>query len=174
MQTTSNPPNLLLLRAIVAAVGERTSPPWWRTTLLTDVGLRISARVFPRTALEAAVKSVAMVAQRDHDERVGADRFHLFRLPSQTERELWASLSQDHTRSEIGVLLNGDRQGLLDRLEVIAGEQRVEATDGPIRIGSVSDIRKPEFISRCAAHYLASVAYGTRRFPYFEAPEAGR
>jgi len=171
---TSNLQTLLFLRAVVAALGERATPPWWRTTMLTDVGLRICGRVFPRTALQAALKSVTLFAQHDHDERVGANRYHLFRLPAQGERALWSDLLQGSGPAEIGALLNGDRQVLLDRLELIAGAQKVEAAEGPIRMGTADELENPDAIARCAAHYLASTAHAARRFPYFEPAEAGR
>src|ERR1035441_5172799 len=77
------------LRSIVAAVGERTTPAWWHTRILTDVGLRVTGKVFPRTALTTALKSVSHVAQVDHDQRVGSDRYHLFRLPPEIECDLF-------------------------------------------------------------------------------------
>jgi len=42
---------LLLLRTIVAALGERTAPPWWRTRFLTDVGLCNCADLSPNRCL---------------------------------------------------------------------------------------------------------------------------
>src|SRR5438128_9303831 len=60
---------ILLLRLIVATLGERATPPWWKTQFLTDVGMRSMARIFPRTALSAALNSVSIVAREDHDRR---------------------------------------------------------------------------------------------------------
>ena len=64
----------LLLRTIIAALGERVTPPWWRTQFLTDFGLRTIARVFPRTP--SMVNGIAFKARQ-------ADRLAFFeqRLP---------------------------------------------------------------------------------------------
>jgi hypothetical protein len=71
-----------LLRAIIAALGERASPPWWRTQFLTEIGLRTVGRIVPRTAVPAAVVSTSIAARAEHDRWIGVGRrFHLFRLP---------------------------------------------------------------------------------------------
>jgi len=44
---------ILLLRTVVAMLGERILPPWWRTQFLTDFGLRALTRVFPIVVIEA-------------------------------------------------------------------------------------------------------------------------
>ena len=86
--------NILLLRTLVATLGERTSPPWWRTQFLTDFGLRTLTRVFPRTAPSAALSSVVIAARDDHDKRIGIGRrYHLFRLPSNMEHALATRLT---------------------------------------------------------------------------------
>ena len=54
---------ILLLRTVVVALGERTTPPWWRTEFLTDVGLRFMGKVFPRTAASAGLNSVLLAAR---------------------------------------------------------------------------------------------------------------
>src|SRR6266566_8935669 len=78
---------LVFLRTIVAALGERTTPPRWRTQFLTDFGLRALARVFPRTPVHAALDSVFVAARLEHDQRIGLGwRCHLFRLPESAER----------------------------------------------------------------------------------------
>src|SRR5262245_40492838 len=86
---------ILLLRTIVAMLGERTTPPWWRTQFLTDVGLRALTRVFPRTAASAALNSVLIVARGDHDKRIGVGgRYHLFRLPASMEHAVMLLTSE--------------------------------------------------------------------------------
>src|SRR5260370_1713187 len=80
---TENIRNILQLRRIVAALGERTTPPWWRTQFLSEFGVRALTRVFPRTSASAALNSVLIAAREDHDKRIGiGGRHHLFRLPA--------------------------------------------------------------------------------------------
>src|SRR5881628_1017915 len=92
---------ILLLRLIVAALGERSTPPWWKTQFLTDVGMRAMSRIFPRTALMAALNSVSIVAQEDHDKRIGVGgRYHLFRLPTLLEHAIASALSERSVQLE--------------------------------------------------------------------------
>jgi hypothetical protein len=160
------------LRTIVAALGERTAPPWWRTTLLTDVGLRIGARVFPRTAASSALKSVFHAAQIDHDQRIGSNRYHLFRLPPDLERDL---ISERFTaKHAIEDLLRTDVDGLLTLLQSIADGKKPGREGGPVRIGSLDEVRDRSWVPMCAAEYLSAITTGVRRFPYFESSERHR
>jgi hypothetical protein len=156
------------LRAIVAAVGERTKPAWWHTNTLTDVGLRVTGRVFPRTALLAALKSVSIAAQLDHDQRVGRDRYHLFRLPPEIECDIFGPLINRQELREIETAIITDHRGLIACLGRIAEHEKVRPGEGPVRIGSLSDLGTDKWTSVCAAQYLASVESGIRRFPYFD------
>ena len=72
---------IIRLRLLVGALGECVSPPWWPTQFLSEVGVRRLAQIFPRTPLRAALESVALAAQHDHDRRVGSHLVHLYRLP---------------------------------------------------------------------------------------------
>jgi hypothetical protein len=167
--------DLLLLRFLAAAIGEQTNPPWWRTNFLSSLGLRTTARLFPRTALPAALKSVSAAACMDHDTRIGVGgHCHLFRLPQPVEQSLAAAASDEALHSEFAKLAQEGQKALIKRLEDIAAGRRADPAEGPVRLGPAKDIGAPDSIARMAAHYLASIAYGIRRFPYFEAPEGGR
>ena len=162
------------LRAVVAAIGERTDPPWWHTNVLTDVGLRVACHVFPRTALRAALKSVSVVAQLDHDRRVGRDRYHLFRLPPEIERNLFGSPFDAFDNEHLEVPISADLKTLVTSLKRISDLKDASATEGPLKIGTAHDLGNDEWIPVCAAQYLASVETGVRCFPYFDLPEPGR
>jgi len=162
------------LRAVVAAIGERTDPPWWHTNMLTDLGLRVAGRVFPRTAVQAALKSVSVVAQHDHDQRVGWDRYHLFRLPPEIERNLFPPPADSLDIRYIEVPISADLTALITSLKGIAALKETIATEGPVKIGTVNDLNNGEWIPFCAAQYLASVETGVRCYPYFGRPEPSR
>jgi hypothetical protein len=164
--------NLLLLRATVAALGERMTPPWWRTQFLTEVGLRTTVRVFPRTAVSAAIQSVVAAARADHDKRIGTGkRYHLFRLPASIEQAITPAMQEEDFGSEIAELIKGGRDAIISRLEALAGNRAVPAAEGPVGLGPPSRIAQERALQEMAAHYLAGLAYGNRRFPYFEEPE---
>ena len=162
------------LRAVIAAIGERTDPPWWHTNMLTEVGLKVAGRVFPRTALQAALKSVWVVAQHDHDQRVGPDRYHLFRLPPEIERNLFPTPADALDIQHIEVPISADLTALITSLKEISALNEARPTEGPVQIGTVNDLSNDEWIRICAAHYLAAVEGGVRCYPYFERLEPTR
>ena len=73
---------------------------------------------------------------------------------------------------EIEAAVVADLKGLITYLERIAGHEKVGPGEGPVRMGSFSDLSNAKWISVCAAQYLASVGSGIRRFPYFDRPKA--
>jgi hypothetical protein len=135
---------ILLLRTIVAMLGERTTPPWWRTQFLTDVGLRALTRVFPRTAASAALSSVLMAARVEHDKRIGlGGRYHLFRLPGSLEHGVALLLSEEAFATQTGALVSKGRDDLIHELATMARGREGTTGEGPIRLGSSASIAEP-------------------------------
>jgi hypothetical protein len=163
---------IALLRLIIAALGERATPPWWKTQFLTEVGMRSMNRIFPRTALSAALHSVAIAARDDHDKRIGVGgRYHLFRLPTSIEHSVASALSEESISSDASSIMKEGRDGLIKALEVWANERAVRATDGPITLGKSENLAKAAVIQELAALYLDSFRAGRRVFPYFQDSE---
>jgi hypothetical protein len=164
--------DLILLRAIVAALGERVAPPWWRTQFLTDVGLRALGRVFARTSICAAFRSTSVAARADHDKRIGIGRrYHLFRFPVHLEQGTAALIKDDPFCSEVTALLKAPQDVLLQALAVTAKSHKVVAAEGPIRIGPAERLLEPSALEAIASHYRTSIETGRRVFPYFEGNE---
>jgi hypothetical protein len=160
---------ILRLRILVATLGERTSPPWWRTQFLKEVGLRAMGRVFPRTAVAAALKSVTIAARAEHDKRIGVGgRYHLFRLPTALEQSLAAVMSEDEFRSQTGAVIAKEQEGLMRELAVMANGRRISPAEGPVRLGSVPRLDEKAGVEELAAHYRSSFETNRRTFPYFE------
>jgi hypothetical protein len=163
---------LALLRALVAALGERLNPPWWRSQFLTEVGLRAMGRLFPRTVVSASLSSVTIAARADHDRRIGVGRrYHLFRFPATLEPMIIDAEKSDSFNAEVFKVLNRPLNGLVESLTVLANDRRVKPTDGPIRLGAPQRLFEVSGIEEIAAHYRASVEASRRAFPYFEAAE---
>jgi hypothetical protein len=163
---------LALLRAVVAALGERASPPWWRTQFLTDAGLRAVSRIFPRTAAAAAVRAASIAACAEHGRLTGAgNRYHLFRLPPDIEQAIDANLSDPASDAALSVLLKESTDALLRQLEGLAGDRVPKGGEGPISIGASDHLRTGRAVSEFAAHYAAAFSQGHRRFPYLERSE---
>ena len=124
--------DLLLVRLIVATLGERSSPPWWKTQFLTDVGMR-SMCIFPRTALAAALNSVTIVAREDHDKRIGVGgRYHLFRLPTTMEHAMVSALSEESVQVNVMAMMKEGPGGLKKALEAQANGRTVRGAEGPV------------------------------------------
>lgn len=167
--------SLVILRAVVAALGERATPPWWRTQFLTDAGLRAIARVFPRTAVAAAVRSASAAARPEHDRLIGVDkRYHLFRLPTEFERSIEDHFVEPARQAALADFLKSGTDALVGELKRISNEHTVSSAAGPVSIGPVDSVRSGRAIPEFAAHYLAAFSQGSRWFPYVEEREGKR
>lgn len=160
----------LRLRAIVLALGEDPAVQWWRTQFFSAAGLRLLARIYPRTQWPAAVESASVAARTIHDQAIGRGQvYHLFRLPDHIEREIAASSGQAGPLWEelTPALGNKDVLGALLKKVAATGDK---PQVGPFCIGKVKDINRSESSKRAAALYAAAFDAGQKVFPYFEAP----
>ena len=157
------------LRLHVAALGERLTPPWWRTEFLSSTGLRYVQRLFPRIYLAAALESATVAARRDHDANIGRRSFHLFRLSAHMERQLTDLI---RTEGALGESIVSDTPAqLIEMLEALTlSEARLVGT-GPRLVGSINDITKPTTVNRLASLYAYAARKGERVYPYFEATD---
>ena len=155
------------LRLHIAVLGERLSPPWWRTEFLSPTGLRIVQRLFPRIYLAAALESATVAARRDHDANIGRRSFHLFRLSAHMEHQL-ADLTRFEGAFADSTITDAPPQ-LIEMLEALALPAATWVGTGPRLVGSVNDISKPMTIGRLASLYAYAARKGERVYPYFEA-----
>jgi hypothetical protein len=155
------------LRLHVAALGERLSPPWWRTEFLSSTGLRYVQRLFPRVYLAAALESATVAARRDHDANISRRSFHLFRLSAHMERQLADLIRTEGAFADYPV--PDISAQLVEMLEALAFPEATLTGTGPRLVGSVNDINKPTTINRLASLYAYAARKGERVYPYFEA-----
>jgi len=161
----------LLLRTIIAALGERVTPPWWKTQFLTDVGLRTVARVFPRTPICVALDSAFAAARLEHDRRIGlGKRYHLFHLPDDVERAIQGVIPEATFAAHATTLVASGANELMHRLASIASGSKGPTVDGPIWLGSIARTTGSPNFTALAAHYWSSFDSGRRVFPYFTEP----
>jgi hypothetical protein len=164
------------LRALVLALGESVPSPWWKTSFMSETGLRFLERLYPRSFFHAAVHAAGKAACDIHDRAVGRiGVYHLFRLPESLEAEVHAILpSQDEdffTRFRARL---GKPAELLEMLMTLgAGDAGQDAGPGPRRIGAVADLMTLPTFSRTASFYYGAFSRGKPGFPYFSAEKNG-
>jgi hypothetical protein len=173
MDETATPHPLLMLRlrAIVLALGESASPPWWKTTFFTTPGFGILERLFPRTSLKAAVHAAGKGAGGVHDRAAGkAGVYHLFRLPETLEIELHRfhpSPSDEFFSALRGALSRPD--ALAPLLASLCRGEVAAAKQGAVRLGPESLLMTTAGIGKTAAAYQAAFAANKPCYPYFAA-----
>ena len=161
----------LQLRILVLALGEVATPPWWRTNLLSATGRRFCERLFPRSALAAALHASGKAACVVHDEAIGTRGvFHLFRLPEHIERDIREQLMDTGSSAHCikGDLDDGDE--MLKRLQEI-GQGAKDAHVGPRKVAVADELDDPKTYARMAALYLSAFRNSERTFPYAEVTE---
>jgi hypothetical protein len=153
------------LRIAVGFLGEKAQGGWWDSAFLNSTGFRYLQIVYPKTSASAAVTATSDAACRAHDERIGRGRVaHLFRLNEQTEVKVRFQLAGLKPEDVARLCSHESALGVL--LETAATAKAVE-TSGPVQVGTLKHLGKPEAIAQLAAVYAVGFRTGTRVFPYF-------
>ena len=130
------------------------------------------SRIFPRTALSAALTSASIVAREDHDKRIGVGgRYHLFRLPTSIEHTMAPALLEESLQSQATAFLKEGNDGLLKALEAQANGRAVRSAEGPVMLGKSEHLGKLMGLQEVAAYYRDSFKLNRRAFPYFQDTE---
>ena len=158
-----------LLRCVVGFLGEQKQGAWWDCGFLDSTGIRFLETTFPRTARSAAVRSTCEAAGIVHDAAIGRLRtFHLFRLPVTIEDRIEAEM--EHL-SALGEVVSSSPDEALTKLAAHI-ETPLQASRGPVQIGTESNVVSANAVSELAAHYHSAFTGGFRCFPYFAASHA--
>ncbi|MGB6067045.1 MAG: BrxE family protein [Desulfomonilaceae bacterium] len=169
-QVISVPVLALRLRALVLALGEAGSPPWWKTEFMNETGFRFLERLYPRSYFRAAVHAAGQAACKSHDRAVGrVGVYHLFRLPESLEVEMHhiSTTTDAEFVSEFRLGL-GDPGKLMDMLASMSGATKGKEDGlGAQRIGVATDLTKSDAFSKAAAVYVHAFSQGKQGFPYF-------
>lgn len=165
---------ILRARFLVASLGEKASPQWWRSDATDLVSQRMLQRLYPRTALAASLDTASRAAAREHDAHIGTiDVYHLFRLPAVDE----AALHQ-HVLSAVGIdqirhlaeLVTPDAQ--MNALRELADDEYLLSTHGPVMCGPIATMRTNQTQRRICAAYLAGFTEQQAVYPYLAKGEA--
>ena len=166
---------ILHLRAVVLALGESASPPWWKTEFMNETGLRFLERIYPRTSFRAAVHAAGKAASDAHDRAVGRiGVYHLFRLPESLETELHR-MPPDPADDFFPTLRNAlERpEELMKLLAPMCGGEGADAAPGAKKIGTDKDLMTTAGLRKTAAVYHMAFARNKPGFPYFTAETDG-
>lgn len=163
---------IIKLRLLVGYLGENRQANWWDCGFLDATGRRFLEITFPRTAVQAALRSTSQAARLVHDARIGrVGMFHLFRLPVEKEDRVEAAIAE---AGNLDVqVLTASREAALDELASMS-DRRVSAPTGPVQVGVERNILTPAAISEMAAHYYSGFSDGFQCFPYFSGNQLGR
>jgi hypothetical protein len=158
---------LLELRAAVGALGELTG--WWQSEFASAAARHSLGRLFPRTADRAALESTARAAQLRHDAVLNVSSYHLFRLPEALESELADLLASG---AQLPRLADDVESAAIAVLERLGAKSNVEASVGPVCLGSARRLGTKAGIRELAGAYLVAARGKHAIFPYFDAEDA--
>lgn len=182
-----NFPQLLKLRLVVAAIGEKDRRGWWNSELLCDSGRFLFEQNFPRSAPFAQARAAFRVAQLACDEALGIKRSttgthicHLFRLPPEVEdafeneRDRWLDQAPAWESTFEGVFaLSSDRWpqvlgelGGLDGALIAWGASQKPQTAKALHLADARQLG-PDELLRLAAGFACGRA-GTLVVPYLQ------
>ena len=153
------------LRMIVGYLGEKGQHCWWSSEFFSATAPDFLNPVFGKTAALAQYHGVKEAARRVHDEHIGIGRvFHLFRLPESIEQAIFEVLQDpaitDSLRRDIE-----SHDAAAAALKAFVGSTG-SLHEGPMQIGTVSDLEEIRWLSDAASCYAAAFNSGSRSFPY--------
>lgn len=154
------------LRIIIGYLGETEQFGWWQSSFFVPGSQAFLAPVFPRTYLLAQFNGITQAAALVHDEFIGVGNvYHLFRLPEEAEQDLQRRLLSPEASRE-NAHLTASRSKALTALRQLAAASHLAGV-GPIRVGEIADLHKPESWRKAAGYYLQGFETDGRVFPYF-------
>jgi len=155
------------LRLLIGYLGEKSQFGWWPSSFLDPNGKAFLQPSFPKTYRLSQYHGVLEASRRVHDEFIGVGNvYHLFRLPEDMEHSLHDGFS-DQISSETWFEGLQNRDSALKLLGTSAkGSSGIG--EGPVTIGDVPSIYRPESVSKLAGAYWAAFTTGKRSYPYFK------
>ena len=164
------------LRALVLALGECASPPWWKTEFMNETGLRFLERLYPRTFVRAAIHAAGEAACDAHDRAVGrVGVYHLFRLPESLDAEInRMPPNADEEFLSVFRAALGNLDQLMELLASLCSQTEIrDASQGARRIGTDRDLTTHRTFDATAAVYHRAFKQMNPVFPYFAAEQTG-
>lgn len=127
---------------------------WTAQKVLNKNSIDFFKYILPKTKEKAILNLAIQITCLDHDKNIQGNKYHLFSLPYNIERNLQAN----------DLLLNDN--DYLPELEKIAGSIAIEGKPGPVLVGSTNELSGNEMYRILARHYLEAFKKGYKTFPY--------
>lgn len=127
---------------------------WTNQKVLNNNSIDFFKYILPKTKEKAILNLAIQISCLDHDKNIQGNKYHLFSLPYNIERNL-----------KVNDLILNDNDYLTE-LEEIAAGIAIEGQPGPILIGSTNELSGNEMYQILAKHYLNAFKKGYKTFPY--------
>jgi hypothetical protein len=157
---------ILLVRAAVAMLGEKSQRNWWSSDFYAPASDAFLNPLFPKTKALARCSGANEAARRVHDEAIGVSNrvFHLFRLPSALEQQLHGLLREDVVASKVASTVSSAATAM-EQLQSMAGSL-ADSSQGPVALGDFNGWHKDRWLNLAAAHYVNALNRDVQCFPY--------
>jgi hypothetical protein len=127
---------------------------WVSQKVLNNNSIDFFKYILPKTKEQAILNLAIQITCLDHDKNIQGNKYHLFSLPYNIERNL-----------KVNRLLL-DHNNYLTDLEIIAGGIAIGGKPGPVLVGSTSELSDNVMYQILAKHYLEAFEKGYKTFPY--------
>lgn len=168
MPDQTNNADIILARAIVGYLGEKSQHNWWPSEFFSATSDSFLSPVFAKTKHLARYSGVVESGRRVHDESIGVGQrvFHLFRLPAALEQQLHESVaSQDLAEAMVAATESTD--AAVAMLKELAGGAD-QAGEGPLAISNSADFGNNDWLAAAAHCYLQAFESNKQCFPYIK------
>lgn len=147
---------IIQLRGAVSFLGEKKS--WWNTKFHESSSLDFLVYIFPKS-VNAQFLCSNIAIRRIVDNKVGANYYHLFRLPVSYEE-----LIKNKAKLHYSDILQ-DEENSIKTLKKIAMNLTSDGNGGPKNIGSAEQVDN-DLLQRFAAEYLSAFENSFQVHPY--------
>jgi hypothetical protein len=127
---------------------------WSTQQVLNNNSIDFFKYILPKTKEKAILNLAIQITCLDHNKNIQGNKYHLFSLPYNIERNLKVSDL---------LLKNND---YLPELEKIAGGIAIEGKPGPVLVGTLDELSSNEIYQVLAKHYFLAFKNGYKTFPY--------
>jgi hypothetical protein len=156
---------MIRLRVLVGYLGEKSQFGWWPTEFHAATSEAFLSPVFGKTASLARYQGTLEASRRLHDEHIGVGQvFHLFRFPAVVEQSIHEELLQKGI-DEAFLSDLASKDAACSALEGLS-DSSTTGSEGPIKIGDLSDLGSKVWIGKTAACYLNAFNNNSKCFPY--------